>query len=95
LLGYGVANADEFRQLDRRVYGLFAVNAVLGAAGLLSLFIALDAGPVTIVDPLAGTAPLFTTAFAYLLLRDVERISKGVVLGAVCVTIGGIIVTLV
>jgi uncharacterized membrane protein len=88
-------NLDEFRGLNRRAYGFLGVDALFGAGGLLALFIALEAGPVTIVDPLAGMAPLFTTVFAYLFLRDVERVSVGVVAGALCVTAGGVIVTFV
>ncbi|MFC7044760.1 EamA family transporter [Halobacteriaceae archaeon GCM10025711] len=85
-----------FRSSDRRSYGYFAVSGGLTAIALLSLFgaLALPAGRVAIVESLASTAPLFTTVFAYFLLRDLERVTRGVVVGAVLVVVGAALVTL-
>jgi drug/metabolite transporter (DMT)-like permease len=49
---------------------------------------------VAIVESLASTAPLFTTVFAYFLLRDLERVTRGIVVGAVLVAAGVALVTL-
>ncbi|MFW5900226.1 MAG: EamA family transporter [Halodesulfurarchaeum sp.] len=85
-----------FQSADRRSYGYFATSGVLTAVALLSMFgaLALPAGRVAIVESLASTAPLFTTVFAYLFLRDLERVTPGIVLGAVLVVIGVFFVTL-
>ncbi len=85
-----------FRSADRRSYAYFATSGGLTAIALLSMFgaLAMPAGRVAIVESLASTAPLFTTVFAYFLLRDLERVTPGIVLGAVLVVIGVLFVTL-
>ena len=85
-----------FRSADRRSYGYFAASGGLTAVALLSMFgaLAMPAGRVAIVESLASTAPLFTTVFAYLFLRDLERVTPGIVLGAVLVVVGVLFVTL-
>jgi uncharacterized membrane protein len=96
-LGYAaVRGTGGFRSADRRSYGYFAVSGGLTAIALLSLFgaLALPAGRVAIVESLASTAPLFTTVFAYFLLRDLERVTRGVVVGAALVVVGVALVTL-
>ncbi|WP_227352626.1 DMT family transporter [Haladaptatus salinisoli] len=96
LLGYAVArNRRDVLAAPRETYGLFAASGVLTAVALLSLFAALSLpdGRVAIVDPLTGTAPLFTTVFAYFLLRDVERVTRGIVAGATLVVVGAGIIT--
>ena len=96
-LGYAaVRGTDGFRSADRRSYGYFAVSGALTAVALLSLFgaLALPGGRVAIVESLASTAPLFTTVFAYFLLRDLERVTRGVLVGAVLVVVGAALVTL-
>lgn len=56
--------------------------------GDVALLAAYDAGPVTVVDPLASTAPVFTAVFAALLLRETERVTAGVVVGVVGIVAG-------
>jgi uncharacterized membrane protein len=95
-LGYAaVRGVDGFRSTDRRSYGYFAVSGALTAVALLSLFsaLALPAGQVAIVESLAATAPLFTTVFVYFLLRDLERVTRGVVAGAALIVVGTALVT--
>lgn len=69
-------------------YRYFAASGLLTTVALLALFGALDRGPVAVVDPVSATAPLFTTAFAYFLLRDLERVTRGIVAGVVLVVVG-------
>jgi uncharacterized membrane protein len=79
----------------RASYTQFAGSGLVTAVALLSFFTALsmEAGRVAIVDSLAATAPLFTTIFAAALLRDVERVTRSVVLGALLVVVGAVLVT--
>jgi DME family drug/metabolite transporter len=72
----------------RRTYGYFAASGTVTAVALLSLFTALEVGRVVVVDPLAATAPLFTTVFAAFFLRDLERVTTRVVAGAALVVFG-------
>lgn len=83
-----VAGYGDVFDLPRRTYGYFVASGTLTAVALLSLFAALRIGRVVVVDPLAATAPLFTTVFAAVFLRDLERITLRLVLGAVLVVCG-------
>jgi DME family drug/metabolite transporter len=89
LATYTVANGrlDAF-DASRRTYGYFVASGVVTAVALFSLFAALEIGRVVVVDPLAATAPLFTTVFAAFFLRDLERVTRKVVAGAALVVFG-------
>lgn len=96
-LSYAVVRGTGgFRSADRQSYRYFALSGGLTAVALLSMFsaLALPAGRVAIVESLTSTAPLFTTVFAYLFLRDLERVTRGVVVGAILVVGGTALVTL-
>ena len=96
--GYALLGGrTEVLSLPRRSYALFAASGVLTAVALLSLFTALSlpGGRVVVVDPLVAAAPLFTAGFAYFLLDDVERVTRGIVAGAVLVVTGAVLVTVV
>jgi uncharacterized membrane protein len=88
-------NPDHLRA-PRATYGYFAVSGVTTAGGLLSLFaaFALPEGRVALVDPLVATAPLSTVVFAAAFLRDLERVTRGVVAGGLLVVVGVALVTL-
>ena len=93
LATYGiVANRRDVLEAPRRTYGYFAMSGTLTAVALLALFAALRMGRVVVVDPLAATAPLFTALFAAVLLRDLERVTTRVVLGAVLIVVGVVLI---
>ncbi|MXV61509.1 EamA family transporter [Natronorubrum sp. JWXQ-INN-674] len=77
-------------------YRYFVVSGLLTTVAMLSLMAALglEEGRIAIVDPLVATAPLFTLLFAAVLLRDLERVTKGVVAGAALVVAGAVLITL-
>ncbi|MEF8831812.1 MAG: DMT family transporter [Halobacteriales archaeon] len=94
LAGYGlVAGRGDVLRAPRRTYAFFAGSGAITAVALLALFAALQRGRVAVVDPLSATAPLFTVAFAAVLLRDLERVTRGVVAGAALVVVGAALVT--
>jgi DME family drug/metabolite transporter len=72
---------------------LFVAHGVLTAMALISMFEALRWGPVVIVDPFASLAPLFTVFFSHLFLKDLESVSRGIVLGAVLVFVGVVLIS--
>ena len=88
----GVAGRGDVLSAPRRTYAYFAGSGALTAVALLSLFAALQVGRVVVVDPLAATAPLFTAAFAAVLLRDLERVTLRLVAGAVLIVVGVVLV---
>ncbi|TYT60757.1 EamA family transporter [Natrialba swarupiae] len=77
-------------------YRYFVGSGVLTTAAMLALMAALglEEGRIAIVDPLVATAPLFTLVFAAVLLRDVERVTRGVVAGAALVVVGAALITI-
>lgn len=92
--GYAVAGTrTDILSAPRRTYLYFAGSGTLTAVALLALYAALARGTVVVVDPLAATAPLFTTVFAGILLSDLERVTRGIVAGATLVVVGAAIVT--
>lgn len=96
LVGYVVAR-DRFEAFEasRRSYLYFAVGSLFGVAGFLMMFEALDRGRVVVVAPLAATSPLFTTAFTWVLLEDLERVTVGVIVGTAVVVAGVAMMTIV
>ncbi|MFB6153345.1 MAG: EamA family transporter [Halodesulfurarchaeum sp.] len=94
LVGYAAyAGRLDVLRAPKRTYAYFSGSGAITAVALLSLFAALQRGRVAIVDPLAATAPLFTPIFAAVFLRDVERVTRGVVMGAVLVVVGVVLIT--
>ncbi|WP_290812598.1 EamA family transporter [Halovivax sp.] len=96
LAAYALATGrgDLFR-MPRETYAYFVGSGLLTAVAMLSLMAALglEEGRIAIVDPLVATAPLFTIVFAAVLLRDLERVTKGVVLGAALIVVGAVLIT--
>ncbi|UWG46913.1 Permease of the drug/metabolite transporter (DMT) superfamily [Halanaeroarchaeum sp. HSR-CO] len=88
-----VAGRRDVLYAPRKTYAYFAGSGTLTAVALLSLFAALQAERVAIVDPLSATAPLFTTLFAAVLLRDLEQVTRQVVLGAALIVFGVVVIT--
>lgn len=74
--------------LPLRAHAFFVGSGLASALGLLMLFVALQTGRVAIVTTLAGTSTLFATALSALVLRDLERVSRGIVVGAGLVVAG-------
>lgn len=77
----------------RRVYWYFAGGNLLASLAILAMFAALQAGPVSIVDPIVASAPLVTVAVAAVALRDVERITARLIVGVVLAVLGVVLVT--
>lgn len=95
LVGYALlTRGRELFAASRGTYAYFASGGVLSSLGLLFTFLALSRGPVIIVDPLVGTAPLFAVLFTHLFLKKVERVTRGVILGAVFVIVGVVFIAL-
>lgn len=80
----------------RETYLYFTGSGLLTTVAMLSLMAALglEEGRIAVVDPLVATAPLFTLLFAAVLLRDVERVTKGVVSGAALVVVGAVLIAI-
>ena len=62
-------------------------------ASVLLVIIALGFGDVSVVTPLAGTAPLFVLLLAFFFPSGAQRLSWRVVVGAVFIVLGVFLLT--
>ena len=69
------------------------VGAALGI-GFVMLFFAFQSGEVIVISPISGTTPLFTLIFSALFLRDLEPLTLPLVVGVLCIVLGGVMVAL-
>ena len=72
----------------RRSLLYFIGGGIAENAGVFLVLLALGSGDVSVVIPLAGTAPLFVLALAYLFPSAAERLSGRIVAGAVLIVLG-------
>jgi uncharacterized membrane protein len=61
---------------------------------VLLVLVALSLGEVSVVTPLAGTAPLFVLPFTSLFLKGIEKLTYRIVVGAILIVIGVFLLTL-
>lgn len=85
-------NAGALR-CDARSLLYFAAGGVVENTGVFLLLVALGLGEVSVVIPLAGTAPLFVLLLVYLYPSGAERLGWRVVSGAVLVVLGVFLLT--
>ena len=70
---------------------LFAAG-IANTAALISVFYALSFGKVVVVEPLVSSNPVFSLILSAIFLKDLETITRRVVLGALCTVVGTILV---
>jgi drug/metabolite transporter (DMT)-like permease len=80
------------RRFDRRGVLWFAAVGLCNGSAVLSMYAALDRGPVTLVSPLIATYPLVTLLLSNQFLKH-ERVDARVV-GPVVLTVGGVVLLL-
>lgn len=61
---------------------------------MVSIYYALDRGQVTVVIPISSTGPLFALTLTALFLRDVERVTIKIVIGASLIIAGLLLITM-
>ena len=61
---------------------------------MASLYYALSLGEVIVVIPVTSTGPFFTLTLSAIFLRDIERVTRKIVLGACLIVIGVVLVIL-
>lgn len=78
---------------DRRSLLYFVGGGIAENGGVFLVLVALGLGGVSVVIPLAGTAPLFVLLLAFLLPSGEARLGWRIVLGAVLVVLGVFLLT--
>lgn len=76
-----------------RSLAYFVAAGVAENAAVFLTLLALDIGTVSVVAPLAGTAPIFGLLMSFLFLRGVETVSGRVVLGTLLTVLGVYLIT--
>ena len=71
----------------------FVPTAFVSAVSQLLVFVSLNLGEVSVMIPLLNTTPLFSLLFSLIFLRDLEKITLNVVMGALSLLGGAILIT--
>jgi uncharacterized membrane protein len=94
IYGIWVGRGHELYKGNVKSYQNFLLSGIFVFFALFLLFQALIIGPVSIADPLLGTAPLFTVLIAVVLLGKVERVTKTLIIGTLLIIIGIALLTI-
>ena len=78
---------------DRRSLLYFIGGGIAENSGVFLVLLALGLGHVSVVVPLAGTAPLFVLLLAYLFPIAAEKLSWRVVLGSALIVLGVVLLS--
>jgi DME family drug/metabolite transporter len=78
--------------LSRNSWKWFFAAGIANTTATLSVFYALSFGDVVVVEPLTASNPVLSLILSALFLRDLEKITGKVVLGALCTVAGTILV---
>ena len=68
-------------------------TAFVSAVSQLLVFVSLNLGEVSVMIPLLNTTPLFSLIFSVIFLRDLEKVTVPIVLGALSLLGGAILIT--
>lgn len=71
----------------------FGPTAFVSAVSQLLVFTSLNLGEVSVMIPLLNTTPLFSLLFSAIFLRDLERVTLPIVLGALSLLGGALLIT--
>lgn len=80
--------------LNRECLRFYLPAGVVVSLGMVAIYYALDLGKVTVVIPISSTGPFFSLIFSALFLRDVERVTLKIVVGASLIIAGVLLITL-
>jgi len=78
---------------DRRSLLYFVAGGIAENSGVFLVLLALGYGDVSVVIPLAGTAPLFVLLIAYFVPGEGARLNWRVVAGSVLIVLGVVVLT--
>ena len=93
IYGVVIRKGRELAAGNRESYRNFGLSGVCVFLAMLTLYEALIRGPVSVADPILGTGPLFTVIIAASVLKKVERITKGFVVGTLLIIAGVVLLS--
>ena len=80
--------------ITRQTVVWFGLSGIATGTAIAVSLVALNMGTVVIVDPLISTTPLFTIVMSSVFLKNLERVTFHVALGAAAICSGGILLSL-
>ncbi len=89
-----IRDRESVAQCSRKALIFVALAGTFAALALLFQFLAFSMIPVIIASPLSCTYPIVTAALAHLFMKQTEKVTPRVVVGALCVVVGGALITL-
>ena len=84
----------EILVLNKECLPFYLAAGISVSLGMVAIYYALDRGQVTVVIPISSTAPLFALTLSALFLRDVERVTMKIVIGASLIIAGVLLITM-
>jgi drug/metabolite transporter, DME family len=78
--------------VPRRVIGWHLAAGLFNSAAMLLVFYALSVGQVVIVEPLVAANPVLSTILTAIFLKDLESVSRRVVVGVLCTVAGTLLI---
>jgi uncharacterized membrane protein len=91
-----LASIGRLEEFNPKTSGIkfFVGGGVTVSVAMLSMYTAFQSGSIAVVTGLIGTAPLFGLVLSALLLKDMEIITRRVVIGCVVIFLGVLLITL-
>lgn len=74
--------------IDLNRYKYFVIGGVFIGAGHYLRYYELARLPVSVVEPVLSTYPLFTFILSYIFIRNIETFNLRTIIGAVCIILG-------
>lgn len=78
--------------LDPSTWRVLLLTGAVFALSSYTFFVALSVAPVVYVIPLSSSSPLFAIAFSFAAIRDMERVNRTLVLGALFTVAGSLLI---
>lgn len=75
-----------------RAWRIYGFCGLLNALGFFLHFTAISIGDLSIVAPLTSTAPIFSLAMSFFMLRRMERITPAIIVGTACMVVGAALI---
>ena len=79
-------------QFNHQGSGWLFAAALVNAGAILSLFFALNIGKIVEIEPLVACNPLLTLLWTAIFLRNIERLSRRIVISAIATVAGTVLV---
>ena len=93
IFGIVMGKGRELAVGNRESYRNFGLSGVCVFLAMFTLYEALIRGPVSVADPILGTGPLFTVIVAASVLKKVERITRGFIIGTALIITGVVLLS--